>query len=583
MDIFSVFTLGGGLAFFLYGMHALSTGLEKMAGGKLEQMLRKMTNNPFKSLLLGAGITVAIQSSSAMTVMLVGLVNSGIMEVSQTVGAIMGSNIGTTLTAWILSLAGIEGDNFFLKLLKPSSFSPIIALIGMLMIMLSKKTKRKDIGGILVGFSILMFGMELMQNAMSPLAEMPEFTQMLTIFKNPLMGVLVGTVFTALIQSSAASVAILQALSMTGGISYGMAIPIIMGQNIGTCITALISSIGGSREAKKVAVIHISYNVIGTILCLALFYGCHAIFDFTFVDNSIDSLGIAACHSIFNIVTTLMLFPFGKQLEKLASLIIRDKKSPEPGEVLLDERLLRSPAFALQECKNLSMEMAELARDSMLDAMDLLWGYDEAKAEHVAQVEERVDLYEDKLGTYLVKLSGKDFSDQDSREISKMLHGIGDLERISDHAVNVVDAAREIRDKKLVFSEKARKELTVLTQALTDILNITTEVYVKNDALLAHKIEPIEQVIDELTVEIKNRHIARLQRGACTINLGFVLNDLLTNFERVSDHCSNIGVCVIQLQQEMLESHEYLKYMKSSDEAEYKSLFHEYEKKYELE
>ena len=583
MDIFSVFTLGGGLAFFLYGMHALSTGLEKMAGGKLEQMLRKMTNNPFKSLLLGAGITVAIQSSSAMTVMLVGLVNSGIMEVSQTVGAIMGSNIGTTLTAWILSLAGIEGDNFFLKLLKPSSFSPIIALIGMLMIMLSKKTKRKDIGGILVGFSILMFGMELMQNAMSPLAEMPEFIQMLTIFKNPLMGVLVGTVFTALIQSSAASVAILQALSMTGGISYGMAIPIIMGQNIGTCITALISSIGGSREAKKVAVIHISYNVIGTILCLALFYGCHAIFEFTFVDNSIDSLGIAACHSIFNIVTTLMLFPFGKQLEKLASLIIRDKKSPEPGEVLLDERLLRSPAFALQECKNLSMEMAELARDSMLDAMDLLWGYDEAKAEHVAQVEERVDLYEDKLGTYLVKLSGKDFSDQDSREISKMLHGIGDLERISDHAVNVVDAAKEIRDKKLVFSEKARKELTVLTQALTDILNITTEVYVKNDALLAHKIEPIEQVIDELTVEIKNRHIARLQRGACTINLGFVLNDLLTNFERVSDHCSNIGVCVIQLQQEMLESHEYLKYMKSSDEAEYKSLFHEYEKKYELE
>ena len=584
MDIFSIITLGGGLAFFLYGMHTLSAGLEKIAGGKLERMLRKMTDKPFKSLLLGAGITIAIQSSSAMTVMLVGLVNSGIMEVRQTIGAIMGSNIGTTLTAWILSLAGIEGDNILIRLLKPSSFSPIIALVGMLMIMTSKNNRKKDVGTIMVGFAILMFGMELMQEAMSPLAEMPEFAQILTVFQNPLLGVVVGAAFTAIIQSSAASVAILQALSLTGNISYGMAIPIIMGQNIGTCITALISSIGGSKEAKKVAVIHISYNVIGTVLCLILFYGLDALVHFGFTDAAIDGLGIAACHSIFNVSTTVMLFPFGKYLEKLANLLVRREtpKDTAENDVFLDERVLRSPAFALQECKNLSLEMAEMSRRSIFEAMSLLWEYDEEKAAHVRELEDKVDVYEDRLGNYLVKLSGRELSDRDSKEVSKILHGISDMERISDHAVNIVDTAEEIRDKQLVFSPEADKELHTLTAALTEILTISTEAFINSDVELARKVEPIEQVIDDLTDEIKDRHINRLQRGTCTISLGFVLNDLLTNFERISDHCSNIGVCVIQLQQEMLESHDYLRSMKASGQEAFQNMYQQYEEKYKL-
>ncbi len=584
MDIFSVFTLLGGLAFFLFGMREMSNGLEKMAGSKLEQMLKKMTNNPFKSLLLGAGITIAIQSSSAMTVMLVGLVNSGIMELGQTVGVIMGSNIGTTLTAWILSLSGIESGNFFVKLLKPESFSPIVALIGIGMIMMSKNTKKRDIGTIMVGFAVLMYGMELMKDSMSPLAESDAFAQILTYFNNPLLGVLVGALFTGVIQSSAASVAILQALSATGGITFGMAIPIIMGQNIGTCVTALISSIGVNRNAKKVAVVHVAFNVVGTVICLILFYVLHAVFQFAFVDGPIDAVQIAMCHSIFNVATTGMLLPFNKMLVEIANKLIRDKKTEKiaaASDAFLDERLLQTPAFAVQECKNLTLQMAELTRSSINEALALVWNYDEEKAVAIVETEGRVDTYEDRLGTYLVKLSGNELSDSDSREVSKMLHCIGDLERISDHATNILDAAKEIYEKKLEFSAEAKKELRVAMGALEEILAITMEAFCNNDAELALRVEPLEEVIDDLTVDVKDRHIARLRQGACTIELGFVLNDLLNNIERVSDHCSNVAICVIQMRNTVFEAHDYLHQLKAS-EHHFVDQFHQYEEKYKL-
>ena len=448
MDLFSLITLIGGLAFFLYGMHVMSSGLEKLAGGKLEKTLRKMTSNPFKSLLLGAGITIAIQSSSAMTVMLVGLVNSGIMQLGQTVGVIMGSNIGTTLTAWILSLSGIQSDVFWLRLLKPENFSPIFAMVGVTLIMASKSTRRKDVGSILVGFSVLMFGMNLMSSAVSPLADVPEFANLLIVFKNPLVGVLVGTVFTGIIQSSAASVGILQALSLTGGISYGMAIPIIMGQNIGTCVTALLSSIGVNKNAKRVAVVHISFNIIGTILCLSVFYGVNALFPLPFIDNPIDGVGIAAVHSIFNIVTTAVLLPFPKQLEKLANMVVREgHKDDRP--TFLDELLLRTPSIAVNESRSMTVRMANLARTSVLQAVSLFDTFDHKAADQILENESTLDWFEDQLGTYLLKLSGKELSDADSRQVSKIFLTIGDFERLGDLAVNLAKTARELFDKRL--------------------------------------------------------------------------------------------------------------------------------------
>ncbi|MCI2056140.1 MAG: Na/Pi cotransporter family protein [Oscillibacter sp.] len=557
MDIFSILTLCGGLAFFLYGMNTMSQSLEKMAGGKLERTLKKMTSSPLKSLALGAGITIAIQSSSAMTVMLVGLVNSGVMELGQTIGVIMGSNIGTTLTAWILSLTGLQSDNVWINLLKPENFSPVIALIGIIFIMSSKKQRRRDVGRIMVGFAILMYGMELMKNAVSPLAQMPGFEDLLTAFNNPLLGVAVGAIFTGVIQSSAASVGILQALALTGSISYGMAIPIIMGQNIGTCVTALLSSIGVSRNAKRVAAVHISFNVIGTVVCLALFYGGNAIFHYSFINTAIGAVGIAFCHTVFNVITTVLLLPFARQLEKLACVLVKSESKAE-SFAFLDPRLLRTPSVAISECIAMANTMGETAHHNLLLAIEQLQDYSPARESEISANEEKLDIYEDKLGNYLVEISRHGISSADSREVSRLLHSISDFERIGDHAQNLQESALELRDKELHFSDSARGELNVLTAAVSEVMDLAFQSFAANDPEQAVRVEPLEETVDQLIEEIRLRHIERLQSGKCTIQLGFVLNDLLTNFERVSDHCSNIAVCSIEASQEDLDPHAYL-------------------------
>ena len=562
MDIFSVFTLCGGLAFFLYGMTTMSKSLEKMAGGKLERLLKRMTSNPFKSLLLGAGITIAIQSSSAMTVMLVGLVNSGVMELGQTIGVIMGSNIGTTLTAWILSLTGIESESIFVNLLKPENFSPVIALVGIILIMGSKKQKRRDIGRIMVGFAILMYGMELMKDSVSPLADMPEFSRLLTAFNNPLLGVLVGAVFTGVIQSSAASVGILQALALTGSITYGMAIPIIMGQNIGTCVTALLSAIGVNRNAKRVAVIHISFNVFGTLACLILFYGGNAIFGFGFMDMTVGAVGIALCHTVFNVLTTLMLLPFSRQLEKLARRVIRSE-DPASSFAFLDPRLLRTPGVAISECVSMAGCMGQLAHHNVLLAIQQLSDYSEEREAEIISNEDKLDIYEDRLGDYLVQISQHGVSMEDIRTVSRLLHAIGDFERLGDHSLNLQESARELREKELHFSDGASAELQVLISALMEIMDQAFTCFSEADPEKAREVEPLEETIDRLSEEIRVRHIHRLQTGDCTIQLGFILSDLLTNLERVSDHCSNIAVSVIEEYNVNVDPHAYLNDIKT--------------------
>lgn len=557
MDIFSLFTLCGGLAFFLYGMNTMSKSLEKMAGGKLERLLKAMTSNPFKSLLLGAGITIAIQSSSAVTVMLVGLVNSGVMEIGQTVGVIMGSNIGTTLTAWILSLAGIESENILINMLKPENFSPIIALVGIILIMGSKKQRRRDIGRIMVGFAILMYGMDLMKEAVSPLADMPEFSSLLTAFNNPILGVLVGAVFTGIIQSSAASVGILQALALTGSITYGIAIPIIMGQNIGTCVTALISSIGVNRNAKRVAIIHISFNLIGTLVCLILFYGGDLLFGFDFLHATVGAVGIALCHTVFNVFTTIMLLPFSRQLEKLARKTVKDDTSAEQF-AFLDPLLMRTPGVAISECVSMTIRMGQLAHESVLLALQQIYDYQEARAAEIEENEDKLDIYEDRLGGYLIQLSQHGVSMKDIHTVSRLLHAIGDFERVGDHALNIQESAQELHEKGLVFSAVANQEIKVLLAALEDTLERTFSCFAADDPTQAAEVEPLEETIDVLIEEIRTRHIARLQRGECTVQLGFVLSDLLTNIERVSDHCSNIAMTIVEEQDESVNRHAYL-------------------------
>lgn len=576
MDIFAIFTLGGGLAFFLYGMHVMSAGLEKMAGSKLEKMLKLMTSNPFKSFLLGAGITIAIQSSSAMTVMLVGFVNSGIMQLGQTIGIIMGSNVGTTLTAWLLSLTGIESESVWVNLLKPTSFSPVLALIGILMIMVAKSDKKKNVGNILVGFAILMFGMDLMSGAVAPLAEIPEFASVLTMFENPILGVLVGAVFTGIIQSSAASVGILQAFSLTGSLTYGMAIPIIMGQNIGTCMTSFLSSIGTNKNAKRVAAVHIIFNALGTLIWLVVLCAVNLLFDVALLEEAISPFTIAVVHSVFNVSTTVLLFPFARKIEKLACRLVRNREDGQTEEhyELLDDRLLNSPSFAIVECRNKTIEMAVLARDTLLASMDLVKHFDAKAAQLIKDNEDKLDMYEDKLGTFLVKLSSRELSHEDSNEISELLHLIGDFERIGDHAVNILEVAQEIDGKAIRFSEEANQELAVMERALREILTQSTKAFAENNLEIAINIEPLEEVIDGLKDELKNRHIARLQQGKCTIELGFVLTDLLTNYERVSDHCSNVAVCLIQIHDSAFDTHNYLNELKDSKEEHF---IHEYE------
>ena len=557
MDIFSVFTLCGGLAFFLFGMNTMSKSLEKMAGGKLERTLKRMTSSRLSSLLLGAGITIAIQSSSAVTVMLVGLVNSGVMQLGQTIGVIMGSNIGTTLTAWILSLSGIESGNVWVEMLKPEHFSPIVALVGILLIMVSKKQKRRDIGRILMGFSILMYGMELMSGAVSPLADMPEFSSILTAFRNPLLGVLVGAVFTGVIQSSAASVGILQALAMTGSITYGMAIPIIMGQNIGTCVTAILSSIGVNRNAKRVAAIHISFNILGTVVCLLLFYGVGSVIPFGFLDDRAGAVSIALCHTIFNLFTTVILLPFSSQLEKLACILVRTDSQHEEF-AFLDPLLLRTPGAAINECTAKVGEMSRLTRRNFLLALEQLKAYSADREAEILANEDKLDIYEDRLGDYLVQVSRHGLSGDNSRQVSRLLHCIGDFERIGDHALNVQESAQELHDKQLIFSDSAKRELEVLLGALRDIMEIAFTCFADNDPDKATHVEPLEETIDRLIEEIRLRHTERLQSGVCTIQLGFILNDLLTNLERTSDHCSNIAVCVIETNRRDVDAHAYL-------------------------
>ncbi len=581
MDIFSVFTFLGGLAFFLFGMNALGDGLEKLSGGKFEKALEKMTSNTVKGFLLGLGVTAVIQSSSATTVMVVGFVNSGIMKLRQAIGIIMGANVGTTVTAWVLSLSGIEGDSLFMQLLKPINFSPVLAFIGIIFIMFTKSGKKKDIGLILVGFAILMFGMDLMSGSVKPLADVPEFVNILTMFNNPIFGIIAGAVLTGIIQSSSASVGILQALSSTGAITYSMAIPIIMGQNIGTCVTALISCIGAKKNAKRAAFVHLYFNIIGTTVLLIVFYMLNAFLNFSFINEVVGPAEIAVIHTIFNLLATAILLPFAKQLEKLACFTIKDKEDDED-TIFIDERFLNTPAIATEQCTLMAVKMATKSYDTILGSFELVKNYDEKSAVKIREDEERIDTYEDVLGSYLVKLSTKELNENDSYEVSRILHCISDFERISDHSINILSSAKELYEKKLEFSEQAKKELDVLINALSEVLEITTTAFQNNDVALAETVEPLEEVIDKLSDRIKTRHIKRLQAGTCTIEMGFILTDIITSCERVSDHCSNIAVNIIQINKESFETHEYLNEIKADDDGKYAHKYADYLEKYAL-
>ncbi|MBP5378351.1 MAG: Na/Pi cotransporter family protein [Ruminococcus sp.] len=581
-SIFNIFTLLGGLAFFLYGMKVMSTGLEKLTGGKLELALKKMTSNKIKSLLLGMGITIAIQSSSAMTVMLVGFVNSGIMSLEQTIGVCFGSDIGTTLTAWILSLAGVDGKNPFIKMLKPSSFAPLVALVGVIMIMAAKKNKKKDVGRILVGFAIIMTGMTLMSDAVSPLADSPKFQNVLTAFQNPILGVLVGAGFTGIIQSSAASVGILQAFSQTGALTYGMALPIIMGLNIGTCVTALISSIGVNKNAKRVACIHILIKILGTLILLPISMILESVIHLSIFDQTVGYVGIAVMHSIFNIATTIILLPFSKHIVNLSKIIIKDDAAEEESSKKtitgLDTILLKTPAVAVHTCISATNQMAELTRETILKSLELLKGYDEEACDLIIENEDIIDGYEDKINSYLIKLSKSSITGADSRSVSKMMHCVGNFERISDHAVNLVESVQEMHEKGIMFSDECINEITVITDAIAENINKAFDSYVNSDLATAHKVEPLEEVVDNLSTELKNRHIRRLQNDECTVELGYIFQDVLTNLERVSDHCSNIAGCLIETD-EKKTLHAYLHDVKENDET-FRNEYREYAEEY---
>ena len=589
MDLFHVLSMVGGLALFLYGMNLMGDGLSKASGGRMESILEKLTSNPIMAVFMGAAVTAVIQSSSATTVMVVGFVNSGIMKLSQAVGIIMGANIGTTVTSWLLSLTGIESGNFFVQLLKPSSFSPILAVIGVVFLMFCKKEKKHNVGMIFVGFAILMFGMETMSDAVKPLADVPEFTNILLMFSNPVLGMLAGAFLTAVIQSSSASVGILQALCATGAVPFATALPIIMGQNIGTCVTALLSGIGASKNAKRAALVHLYFNLIGTIVFMVIFYTANMWVDFAFLNEAANPAGIAMIHSVFNVTATVLLLPFGKGLVKLACMTIRDKDSQkqkltaEETELnLLESRFLDTPGLALEHSRNVTVRMAKMSLESLEVAIGLLTDYREENSERVAYLEGMVDRYEDELGTYLVKLSAKNLSEKESHTLSILLHCIGDFERISDHALNLKFAAKEMHDKSVVFSEKAIKELEVLKKAVIDIARTSVEVFANEDCGQALMVEPMEEVIHQLTVEMKNRHVNRLREGNCTIELGFILSDIMTNCVRVSDHCSNIAVCIIQVNEDAFGTHEYLEEMKRGDNMEFHGRYLAVKEKYLL-
>lgn len=583
MDIFSIIELFGGLALFLYGMSVMSSGLEKLASGKLESILYDMTSSKFKSLLLGAGVTALIQSSSAVTVMLVGLVNSGIMSTEQTVGAIMGSNIGTTITAWLLSLVGVSSDNIVLNLLKPKSFSPILALIGVILFMASKSNKKKDAGLVMIGFAILMYGMNFMSQSMEPLQHSEKFTGVLTALNNPILGVLAGLIITAIIQSSSASVGILQAISMTGGLSYGMAIPIIMGQNIGTCVTSLISSIGVNRNAKRVAAIHISFNIIGTIIFMSIFYLAHFLIDFSFINSRVAPVNIAILHSLFNILTTLILYSFGGKLVDISNKIVRFDEDEEEDTEFLDDLLLNTPAIAVDEARKKMKDMLIMAFDNFERALKLSDEWDEKTYKKLLKIESKLDYYEDQLSGFNVKIAKEELSDENSRAVSMMLHTITDAERIGDRSLNIAESVKELIDKGIVFSDYARKELNIIAEALREIVENTKKCFIDDDIKSAYMVEPIEEVIDDLVEKSKYNHVVRLKNGTCTLELGLILNDILINLERISDHCSNIAADKIEMEDGNLHLHEYKRKIKEQKDDQFARLYSQYSNKYNIE
>lgn len=590
MTIFDGLTMIGGLALLLYGMKGMGDGLAMLAGGKLEKVLKKLTRNRFSGLILGALVTAVIQSSAATTMMVVGFVNSGIMELTQAVGVIMGANIGTTITAWLLSLTGISGAGVIISLLKPSSFSPVLALIGVILVMVKTRgSTKKSVGTILISFAVLMFGMQMMTEAVAPLAESPGFTRLMTSFTNPLLGLLAGAVMTTIMQSSSVSVGILQALCITGAVSYEAAIPIIMGQNIGSCSTTLISSIGTGKNARRTSIIHLSFNVFGTALFMTLFSVLNGIFDFAVVDASANAAGIAICHSAFNILCTIVLFPFGNLLVRLSKKIIPDV----PGEstvpidlplslAALNERFLNQPSFAVSLCKKAANEMAELSRDAFVAAIDLVREYTPEKAKNIIRLEQQTDRFEDVLGTYLVKLSGQDLTKKDSRLLSIMLHSINDFERIADHAAGIEEAMTELQQQGLTFTDQGERELSAFGDAIEDILNLTTKVFLSDDLESAAVVEPFEEVIDDLCLEMKQRHIMRLRNNECRMEAGLILEDILTIYERVSDHCSNVAICLIEINADEYETHAYHVTAARGTDPIYRENYQKYKYRYRL-
>ena len=589
MDIFDVLSMVGGLALFLYGMHIMGDALAKMSGGKLEKVLERLTSNKWSAVLLGAGVTAVIQSSGATTVMVVGFVNSGIMKLNQAVGIIMGANIGTTATSWLLSLSGIDGGSFFLQMLKPTSFTPILAVIGAILVVFCKSEKKHNIGTILLGFAILMYGMTAMSSAVEPLKDVPQFTQILTKFENPLLGVIAGFVLTTIMQSSSVSVGILQALCSTGAVSYALALPIIMGQNIGSCTTAMISSVGASKDAKRAAAVHFYFNVIGTVVFMLVFYISNAFVHYAFLPQAANEVGIATIHSIFNIAATIVLLPLSGFLEFLAVKTIKDDDEEEDelskhDKVLqlLDPVFLERPGFAIMQCRKVASEMAELSMKSVGRAVGLLTAYDEEIAERIRKEEDTVDKYEDQLGTYLLRLSTKDLSKEDGHRLSLMLHSLGDIERISDLAVNILLVVEQMHKKELIFSKKAMDELAVYSKALKDILTMTVDAFEQNDRYKAALVQPLEELMDDMNKELKKRHVKRLRKGKCTIELGLSLSDISDTYERISDHCSNIATCVIQVEDDELDAHEHRKEVKAQDAKWYDEQYRAYEQKYAL-
>lgn len=588
MDFFDLLTMIGGLALFLYGMHLLSEGLEKLSGGRLERVLENLTNNRLKAVLLGVGVTAVIQSSSATTVMVVGFVNSGIMKLSQAIGIIMGANVGTTITSWVLSLTGIESDSFFLQLVKPTSFSPVLAAIGVIFIMFMKNGRKRELGTILVGFAILMTGMDTMSSAVKPLSQVPEFTGLFTMFTNPLLGLLVGALVTAVIQSSSASVGILQALCVTGSINYAAAVPIILGQNIGTCVTAMMSGVGASKNARRASIVHLLFNMIGTAIFMIAFYTLNALMDFAFMEEAADSAGIALVHTGFNVLATLVLLPFANLLEKLSLILIQPDEEEERQAMekelfaKMDERFLSTPSFALEQAYSYVLKMAALTKDSLNGATDNLFVFDKKHVKDIEQIESLVDRYEDEISGYLVKLSSRNLSEPDSRKLNMLLHSVGDLERISDHAINLVDCAKTMNKKEQHFSEKATEELKIFSRAVCDIVDASISVLETGDETAAKSIEPFEEAIDVLQKEMKKRHVKRLRKGKCTAEMGFVLSDITNNYERIADHCSNLAINVMQLGEDDTHAHEYVDSLEKGEGSAFDQMMQECLRRYEL-